>query len=79
MRRGNCGAGHRRVRTGPGAGDPDRRHLPGWCADVPGGVSADRLRDRMLKGREVTTMKIVIWKAPRCLRGLLRRMFGIRE
>lgn len=22
-------------------------------------------------------MKIVIWKAPRCLRGLLRRMFGI--
>jgi len=24
-------------------------------------------------------MKIVIWKAPRCLRGLLRRMFGIRE
>jgi hypothetical protein len=24
-------------------------------------------------------MKIVIWKAPRCLRGLLRRMFGIQE
>ena len=27
----------------------------------------------------VMCMKIVIWKAPRCLRGLLRRMFGIQE
>ena len=49
------------------------------AADVPGGVSADRLRDHMLEGREVMCMKIVIWKAPRCLRGLLRRMFGIQE
>ena len=39
----------------------------------------DSLRDHMLEGREVMCMKIVIWKAPRCLRGLLRRMFGIQE
>ena len=69
MRRGNCGAVIGVCALGLGLG----------IADVPGGVSADRLRDRMLKGREVKTMKIVIWKAPRCLRGLLRRMFGIRE
>lgn len=79
MRRGNCGAVIGVCALGLGLGDPDRRHLPGGRADVPGGVSADRLRDRMLEGREVMCMKIVIWKAPRCLRGLLRRMFGIQE
>ena len=70
---------HRHLRAGIGTGHPDRGRLSCGVSDVSGGVSADRLRDRMLKGREVTTMKIVIWKAPRCLRGLLRRMFGIRE
>jgi len=24
-------------------------------------------------------MKIVVWKSPRALRGVLRRLFGIRE
>ena len=72
MRRGNCGAVIGVCALGLGLGIL-------IAALFPGGVSADRLRDRMLEGREVMCMKIVIWKAPRCLRGLLRRMFGIQE
>lgn len=74
MRRGNCGAVIGVCALGLGLGI-----LIAAIFHVPGGVSADRLRDHMLEGREVMCMKIVIWKAPRCLRGLLRRMFGIQE
>lgn len=78
MRRGNCGAVIGVCALGLGLGILIAAIFP-VGALIPGGVSADRLRDRMLEGREVMCMKIVIWKAPRCLRGLLRRMFGIQE
>ncbi len=31
----------------------------------------------MLEGQEVRLMRIVVWKAPRVLRGLLRCIFGM--
>lgn len=46
--------------------------------DVFGSIPADRVRDRMhekMKGE--WQMKVVIWKSPKALRGLLKRFFKI--
>ena len=40
----------RRVRAGPGTGYTHRRGVSGGLPDVPGGVSAHRLRRGMLEG-----------------------------
>ena len=41
------------LRAGAGTGHPDRRRVSGGVPDVSGGVSADRLWDRMHEGQEV--------------------------
>ena len=46
--------------------------------DVSGGLPVDRLWYRMLE-KEVRQVKIIVWKAPRMLRGILRHTFGIKE
>ena len=47
---------------------------------VPGGVSADHLRIRLSSQvREEENMKIVVVKSPKYFRGILRKLFGIKE
>jgi len=62
----------------------------GWGADVSGRVSSHLLRHRLPaqiltlveKGMNIgrgKSMKIVVWKSPKVLSSLLRRVFGVRE
>ena len=73
-------ARHRDLRAGSGLGNPRRRHISGGLPDVYCGVSAHCLRCMLpaaLKGgREV---KIIVWKAPAFLRGILRCLFCPKE
>ena len=65
----------------PGVWDPYRGHLSGGGAAVSGRVPSHRLRLRLLptplKGEG--SMRIVVWKSPKALRGLLRRLFRVEE
>ena len=81
-------AGH--LRGGAGGRHPDRGHLSGGGADVSGRVSSHLLRHRLPaqililveKGMNIgrgKSMKIVIWKSPKVLSSLLRRVFGVKE
>ena len=73
-------ARHRDLRAGIGLGDPCRRHIPGGLPDVYCGVSAHCLRHMlyaaMKGGRE---LKIIVWKAPAFLRGILKCIFCSKE
>lgn len=66
------------IRTG--VRDPDHCDLSGGGTPVSCGVSAHRLWLRLSAqiGKEVS-MKIVVVKSPRFLKGILRMLFGIRE
>ena len=66
-----------------------RRCFPGMRLDVSGCFSPDCLRGRLSSaavgipypekiGMEGRTMKIVIWKSPKALQGILRFLFGIK-
>ena len=47
--------------------------------DVPGGNIADRQRLCLLEAVERRgVMNIVVWKAPKAMRGLLRKLFRIQ-
>ena len=68
------------VRAGAGAGHFCRGRFSGGGADVSGRVSSHLLRHRLfaqiLGGMD---MKIVVWKSPKMLSALLRRVFGVKE
>ena len=68
------------VRTGAGARHFCRGRISGGCANVSGRVSSHLLRHRLfaqiLGGMD---MKIVVWKSPKMLSALLRRVFGVKE
>ncbi|MBQ9460182.1 MAG: stage V sporulation protein SpoVM [Oscillospiraceae bacterium] len=58
----------------------NRRDFSGVLFDVFGCVPSYILRDRAAKktiGGE--SMKIVVWKSPRALSGILRLLFGIKR
>ena len=64
----------------PWTGDFGGRHISGGRTDVFGFVSADRLWLLLSETlKEVRRVKIVIWKAPKLLRGILVRIFAIQE
>ena len=78
------------VRAGAGAGHFCRGRFSGGGADVSGRVSSHLLRHRLPaqiltlveKGMNIgrgKSMKIVVWKSPKVLSSLLRRVFGVRE
>ena len=68
-----------RLRGGAGRGHPHCRHFSRGGAAVPGGVFADRVRLRLLQALERSChMNIVVWKSPKALRGILRRLFKIK-
>ena len=73
-----AGRGH--LRAGIGLGNPCRRHIPGGLPDVYSGVSAHCLRHMLpaaVKGGK--KMRIIVWKAPAFLRGILRCIFCGKE
>ena len=77
QRRGLLGFG--RVRGGAGSRDPDRSHFPGGSADVSGVYPADRVRLRLLQAvRKERQMNIVVWKSPKALSGILRKLFHVK-
>lgn len=67
------------LRGGAGGWDSNCRHLSCGLFDVPGSCLADRLRNRLLQaiGKEIY-MNIVVWKSPKALRGILRRLFKVK-
>ena len=68
------------VRVCAGMRYPDFRNFSGRCTPVSCGVFADWLRLCLPAqvGRE-DSMKIVVVKSPKFLKGILRMLFGIRE
>ena len=69
-------SGH--LRAGAGTGDLYRCHFPGGLSDVSGRVASGRLR-LGLYPEEVSGLKIVVWKSPKALCGVLRLLFGIKD
>ena len=70
---------HRTLCTGTWAGDFDHSRFPGRGVDVFGGFSADRLRYLLFETvKGGAGVKIVVWRAPRLLRGILGRLWGKR-
>ena len=67
------------VRAGSRPGDSDRGRIPDVYTDGDRGDPADRLRHIMSETIGGKEMKIVVWKAPKMLRGILARFFGIRS
>lgn len=66
------------LRIGTGTGNPDCGRIPNVCAAVHCGVPVDRLRRRYLSAKiGGMKVKIVVWKAPKMLRGILARFFKI--
>ena len=64
---------------GAGERNPHRRRVSRGGTVVSGGVSAHRLRLRLLSTLERSApMNIVVWKSPKALRGIFRRLFGIK-
>ena len=63
-----------------GSRDFDCGNLPGWGALVPGCIFAHWLRLCLYAqiGKE-DTMKIVVVKSPKFLKGILRMIFGMKE
>ena len=73
-----AGRGH--LCVGPGCGHPQCRHFPGGMPDVYCGIFVDRLRAVLpaaVKGGK--KMRIIVWKAPAFLRGILRCLFCGKE
>jgi len=68
------------VCIGAGARHFYRGCFSGWGADVSGRISSHSLWAwlfaQILGGK---SMKIIVWKSPKALSSLLRRMFGVRE
>ena len=64
--------------AGTGAGDLHRCHFSGGLSDVFGRVASRRLR-LGLYPEEVSELKIVVWKSPKALCGVLRLLFGIKD
>ena len=69
----------------------DYRDFSGGGAAVPSGLSADRLRlcvlpavtkavfdRRMIIIKRRRHMNIVVWKSPKMLRGILRKLFKVK-
>ena len=69
-------SGH--LRAGAGTGDLHCCHFPGGLSDVSGRVASRRLR-LGLYPEEVSGLKIVVWKSPKALCGVLRLLFGIKD
>ena len=62
-----------------GGRHPHRGHFSNGTVDVPGGNIADRQRLCLLEAVERRgVMNIVVWKAPKAMRGLLRKLFRIQ-
>lgn len=72
---------------------PYRSDIPCRAVDVPDGVSVDCLRLRLLSAavrhdgnapekrgvKGAVSVNIVVWKAPKGLHGILRRLFGMKK
>ncbi|MCI8398797.1 MAG: hypothetical protein HFF90_05300 [Oscillibacter sp.] len=64
---------------GSGGWDSDCRYFSGRCAAVFGGVPFDKLRLRLLpQVKGGSGVNIVVWKSPKMLRGILRKLFGVK-
>lgn len=65
---------------GAGSWYPDRGNFPRGGIAVFSGVLVDCMWLRLLSalGRSAE-MNIVVWKSPKALRGILRRLFKIHE
>ena len=68
------------LRIGAGGRDPYCRDFSRGCALVPCGLFAHWLRLCLYAqiGKE-DTMKIVVVKSPKFLKGILRMIFGMKE
>lgn len=58
-----------------------RQFFPGGSSVVPGGIRTHRVRLRLLQAlaeKGAVSMNIVVWKSPKALRGILRRLFGVK-
>ena len=66
------------LRAGTWAGDLHRRHLSSGLSDVSGRVASRRLR-LGLYSEEVSGLRIVVWRSPKALCGVLRLLFGIKD
>ena len=68
-----------RLCGGAGSRDSDRGNFSGGRADVSGSSAADCLRLCLLPALERRRcMNIVVWKSPKALRGILRKLFRIK-
>ena len=68
------------LRAGVGHRHPHCGHIPGGVLDVHCGIFIDRLRHLLyaaVKGGK--KMRIIVWKAPGFLRGILRCLFCGKE
>ena len=68
--------------SGAGGRDSDFCNFPGGCTAVSRGISVDCLRMcllQILKMEGGLVMQIVVWKSPKALGGLLRRIFKIKR
>ena len=69
------------VRSGSGGRNPHYGNFPGGSSVVPGGIRTHRVRLRLLQAlaeKGAVSMNIVVWKSPKALRGILRRLFGVK-
>ena len=78
MRRNDCGT-DRHLCVGTGIGNFGGRCISGRRLDVFSVVSADCLWLLLFETlKEGKQMKVVIWKAPKLLRGVLARIFAAK-
>ena len=65
--------------SGVGTGDSCGGDISGGSANVFDFLFTDCLRLLLSETIGGEKMKVVVWKAPKMLRGVLKRFFGIRE
>lgn len=78
---GEAAAGCWVCSRGSGAGILITANFPGGSSVVPGGIRTHRVRLRLLQAlaeKGAVSMNIVVWKSPKALRGILRRLFGVK-
>lgn len=67
------------LRSGAGGRHFDRRYFSHRVFNVSGGVFTDRMRLCLLPALERRrNMNIVVWKSPKALRGILRKLFHVK-
>ena len=65
--------------AGAGAGNTGCSGISGGRVDAVGCIFAGGMRHCLFEKIRRNRMNIVVWKAPKALRGILRRIFGLNE